>query len=153
MDKVITAVVWGVLLLLFVLAEAATVSLVSVWFMAGSLVALIVTLLGGPVWLQVLLFFLVSIAALALLRPLLKKYIRPRITATNADALVGKTGVVTEAIDNLRDTGCVRVAGVLWSARSTGGEDIPLSSVVVVRKVESAKLIVDPVLEKEGMSI
>lgn len=153
MDKVITAVVWGVLLLLFVLAEAATVSLVSVWFMAGSLVALIVTLLGGPVWLQVLLFFLVSIAALALLRPLLKKHIRPRITATNADALVGKTGVVTEAIDNLRDTGCVRVAGVLWSARSTGGEDIPLSSVVVVRKVESAKLIVDPVLEKEGMSI
>ena len=153
MDKVIAAVIWGVLLLLFVLAEAATVSLVSVWFMAGSLVALVVTLLGGPVWLQVLLFFLVSIAALALLRPLLKKYIRPRITATNADALVGKTGVVTEAIDNLRDTGCVRVAGVLWSARSVGGEEIPLSSVVVVRKVESAKLIVDPVLEKEGMSI
>ena len=153
MDKVIAAVIWGVLLLLFVLSEAATVILVSVWFMAGSLVALVVTLLGGPVWLQVLLFFLVSIAALALLRPLLKKYIRPRITATNADALVGKTGVVTEAIDNLRDTGCVRVAGVLWSARSAGGEEIPLSSVVVVRKVESAKLIVDPVLEKEGMSI
>lgn len=153
MEKVIAAVVWSVLLLLFVLAEAATVSLVSVWFMAGALTALAVTLLGGPVWLQVLLFFLVSVAALALLRPLLKKYIRPKITATNADALVGKTGVVTETIHNLHDTGCVRVAGVLWSARSASGAEIPKDSVVVVRKVESAKIIVDPVSEKETASI
>ena len=54
------AVIWLVLMVVFLAAEAATVSMVSLWFAAGSLVALAVSLLGGPIWLQVVLFLAVS---------------------------------------------------------------------------------------------
>ena len=73
----IAVIVWLVLLVLFLIVEAATVSMVSTWFAGGALLALIVCFLGGPVWLQVLVFFTVSIVLLALLRPLVRKYFQP----------------------------------------------------------------------------
>ena len=61
------AIVWLVLMVLFLIVEAAcAIHLVSIWFAVGSLVAMIAAWLGGPVWLQILLFVLVSGALLAL---------------------------------------------------------------------------------------
>ena len=135
--------IWAVAFVVFLLAEASTVSLVSIWFMAGALAALIVALCGGAIWLQILLFAVVSGVLLALFRPWLKKYFQPKVTATNAGALVGKIGVVTEAIDNLEAAGCVKIDSVLWSARGAGGSTIPVGAQVVVRKIEGVKVIVD----------
>ena len=76
---------WLALLVLFILAETATVSMVSTWFAVGSLAALIAALLGAKLWLQITLFVVVSAGCLALLRPLAKKHFNPRITRTNVD--------------------------------------------------------------------
>ena len=95
------AVVWLALIVVFLLIEASTVTLVSTWFAVGALAALIAGLLNAPVWLQVMVFVLISAAALSALRPLVRKYVTPKITKTNVDAVVGSTGLVTVAIDNV----------------------------------------------------
>ena len=53
-------IVWLVLMVLFLLTEAATVTMVSLWFAGGSLAALVASLLHAPLWLQLLLFFAVT---------------------------------------------------------------------------------------------
>lgn len=140
-----TAIVWLGLLVLFLLAEAACpIHLVSLWFAVGSLVALLVNLLGGPMWLQAGLFVLISGALLALLWPLTRKYLNPGVTKTNLDAIVGSTGLVTVAIDNLSATGQVKLGPMEWTARSTSGEVIPADTPVQVDRIEGVKVFVSP---------
>ena len=69
----IPAIIWLVLLVIFLLAEAATVSMVSTWFAGGALVAMVAALLGAKMPVQIVLFFAVSVGLLALLRPVVKK--------------------------------------------------------------------------------
>ncbi len=138
---------WLGLLVLFLVAEGASVALVSVWFAAGSLVALIAALLGGPLWLQVLLFVAVSVGLLAMLRPFVRKYLRPRISRTNVDAVVGTQGFVTEAIDNVAASGQVKLGAMPWTARSTSGEPIPTGTRIRVDRVEGVKVYVSPAQE------
>ncbi|MCI6956487.1 MAG: NfeD family protein [Candidatus Faecousia sp.] len=138
---------WLGLLVLFLVAEGASVALVSVWFAAGSLVALIAALLGGPLWLQILLFVAVSLGLLAMLRPFVRKYLRPRISRTNVDAVVGTQGFVTEAIDNVAASGQVKLGAMPWTARSTSGEPIPTGTRIRVDRVEGVKVYVSPAQE------
>ena len=138
---------WLGLLILFLVAEGASVALVSVWFAAGSLVALIAALLGGPLWLQILLFVAVSVGLLAMLRPFVRKYLRPRISRTNVDAVVGTQGFVTEAIDNVAASGQVKLGAMPWTARSTSGDPIPTGTRIRVDRVEGVKVYVSPAQE------
>lgn len=136
---------WLVAMLVFLAVEGASVSLVSVWFAAGALAALIAALLGGELWLQIALFVVVSGITLACLRPLVRKYINPRITRTNVDAIIGTEGYVTGDIDNLTATGQVKLNGMEWTARSTSGEPIPAGTLVKVDKIEGVKAFVSAV--------
>lgn len=136
--------IWFGALVLFGIAEAATVSLVSMWFMAGALVAFLAALFGAPIWLQVLLFLVVSVALLACLRPLIRKYVTPKLTRTNVESLIGKTAVVTENIDNITAQGSAKVGGVVWTARSTDGDPIPAGAQVIVDRIEGVKVFVSP---------
>ena len=136
---------WFALLVVFIAVEAATVNMVSAWFAAGSLSALIVSLLGGELWLQVLVFFTVSAVALAMLRPIAKKHFTPRITRTNVDALTGKTCLCVADIDNLSGVGQVKIGDVEWSARSTDGAPITAGTEVRIDRVEGVKVYVSPV--------
>ena len=139
------AIVWFIFLVIFVLAEAATVTVVSLWFAAGALVAMIVSMLGGPVWLQVLLFIVVSFVLLWMLRPILKKFYTPKLTRTNVDAVIGKVGITMMPIDNNMAQGKVKLEGMEWSARSTSGDEIPENVQVRIDRVEGVKLFVTPV--------
>ena len=132
------------LLVVFLAAEAATVSMVSLWFAVSALVALLVALLGGPGWLQGTLFLVISAVLLALLRPLVKRYVTPRITATNVDSVIGSTGLVTTAIDNVSAVGQVKLGAMEWTARSTSGQLIPVGTRVRVDKIEGVKVYVSP---------
>ena len=138
------AIVWLLLLVVFLAAEAATVSMVSLWFAVSALVALLVALLGGPGWLQGTLFLVISAVLLALLRPLVKRYVTPRITATNVDSVIGSTGLVTTAIDNVSAVGQVKLGAMEWTARSTSGQPIPVGTRVRVDKIEGVKVYVSP---------
>ena len=134
--------VWLGLIVAFIALEAATVNLVSIWFIGGAVAGLVSALLGAAELLQWAVFIGVSAALLALLRPVLKKYLRVKPTKTNADRLVGQEALVTEQIDNLRETGAIRVNGVLWTAKSTDDSQISPGVRVVIERIEGAKVYV-----------
>ena len=139
-----TIAFWVVALVVFLIVEAATAGLVSIWFVFGSLVALICAALGAAVWLQIFWFVIVSVATLVLTRPLVKRYVDSRSVATNADRSIGRAAVVTERIDNLAATGAVKLDGVVWTARSTDDAvAIETGERVTVRAIEGVKLIVE----------
>lgn len=140
----LAAIVWLVLMVVFLAMEASTVSMVSLWFAAGSLIALLTALAGGPAWLQTVLFLAVSAGLLLALRPLVKKYLAPKVTATNVDSIVGSTGLVTAAIDNVSASGQVKLGAMEWTARSTSGQPIPVGTLVKVDKIEGVKTFVSP---------
>ena len=134
---------WVAATIVFVAVELATIGLTSIWFALGSLCALIAALLGAPLWLQIVWFVIISVAALLLTRPLVKKYINGRTQATNADRVIGQTAVVKERIDNLAETGAVLAGGKIWTARSADGSTIEADAQVVVREIQGVKLIVE----------
>lgn len=138
--------VWVILLIGFVIAEAACpIHLVSIWFAAGALAAAIAAMLGGQIWLQVVVFAVVSGALLASLWPFVKKVLNPHLTKTNVDSVIGTQGYVTEAIDNLSATGQVKLGGMYWAARSSENQNIPAGTLIQVERVEGVKVFVTPV--------
>ena len=141
------AIIWLVLLVVFLAAEASTVTVVSLWFAAGALMSMLVSLLGGPVWLQITVFVAVSVILLTLLRPLVRKFITPKLTRTNVDSVIGSTGRVTTAIDNVAAEGQVKLGAMYWTARSTDGSKISEGSLVSVDRIEGVKVFVTPVKE------
>ena len=133
---------WLVLLFVFVIIEAITVYLVSIWFAFGSLCALIAAALGAEIWLQIVLFIAVSALSLILTRPLIKKFILPKRIATNYEQIIGQPAVVTEDIDNIEAKGAVKVNGAEWTARSEDGTKIAAGETVTVIDVEGVKAVV-----------
>lgn len=138
------AIYWLIAIIVFLILEAITVSVTSIWFAVGALVALVASLLSAPIWLQIVLFLAVSGVMLAALRPLVNKYIKPRIVATNVDSVIGSEGYVTIAIDNGSAKGQVKLDAMVWTARSTSGDIIPEGTLVRVDKVEGVKIFVSP---------
>ena len=134
--------VWLGVTILASVIEAAVPALVSIWFVPGGLAALIASLCGGPLWLQVLLFLLVSALAIVITRPLARKMQGESRTSTNADMALGQDGVVTQEINNLLGVGRVTVRGNSWAARSADHTPIPVGTTVTVERIEGVKLIV-----------
>ncbi|MBR3979183.1 MAG: NfeD family protein [Oscillospiraceae bacterium] len=139
------AFIWLVLFILFLMAEASTVVVISLWFAVGALTAMIASLLGAELWLQAVLFAVVSIVLLCALRPIVRKYFTPKLTKTNVDALVGTSGLVTEKIDNTLSRGRVKLGAMEWTARSTSGETVEVGTLVRVDRIEGVKVFVTPV--------
>lgn len=138
------AIIWLSLLVVFLAVEASTVTLVSLWFAAGALAAMVVSLLSKAIWLQVAVFLAVSAILLTALRPLVRRHFTPRITATNIDSVIGSTGLVTAPIDNVTASGQVKLGAMVWTARSTSGDPIETGTRVRVDRIEGVKVFVSP---------
>ena len=136
---------WLALMVVFLIAEAATVTITSLWFAAGALVALLAGLLGAAFWLQVVLFIAVSAAMLFALRPIIRKHFTPKLTPTNVDAIIGTQGYVTADINKVAATGTVKLGAMEWTARSSNGAVIPAGTLVKADKIEGVKVFVSPV--------
>ena len=142
----LTPIIWLGLLVLFLVVEAAcAIHLVCIWFAIGSLAALVVYFLHGALWLQITVFLVVSAALLISLWPLTKKFLNPKLTKTNVDSIIGSTGYVTAAVDNIHGQGQVKLNGMEWTARSTSGEPISEGTLVTVNRIEGVKVFVTPV--------
>ena len=139
------SIVWVVLMVVFLVVEAATAGLTCIWFAIGSLAALIAALFDAQLWLQIVWFLVISFVTLYFTRPLVKKYVNSRSQPTNADMVIGKEALVTEDIDNVEATGAVSVGGKVWTARSADGGRIKSGAVVIVLRIDGVKLIVEPV--------
>lgn len=134
--------VWIGLIVVTAAIEAATVQLVTVWFAVGGVAGLIAYAAGLEIWLQILIFALVSAVALAVTRPLVKKFTNGRNMPTNADRYIGEKAVVTEKIENDLSKGAVKIGGLEWTARSVDSETAEVGEQVTVEAIEGAKLIV-----------
>ena len=137
--------IWLILAVVFLITEAATVTMVSLWFAVGSLAALVVALLGGSWGLQIGIALAVSAVLLACLRPMVRKHFTPKLTKTNVDAIVGSQGYVTADIDNVAATGKVKLGSMEWTARSATGAPISAGTLVQVARIEGVKAFVSPV--------
>ena len=147
-DRVMT-IVWTCAIVLFGVVEAATAGLVSIWFVAGALAALVAAFVGASLAIQIVLFLAVSAAALAVSQPMLSKMVSTNAKPTNADRVLGETAKVTETIDNENSTGAVYVDGKTWTARSTDDTVIEAGTRVCIERMEGVKLFVKPCEKKE----
>ena len=139
--------VWLIALVVFIALEVATAALVSIWFVGGALVALVAAVIGAGFWTQFILFAVVSLGIMIIARPLAAKRMKSSLQPTNADRVLGMTGIVTGEIDNIRAVGEVKVAGTVWSARSADGESISVGEEVKPVRIEGVKLIVSRIHE------
>ena len=140
--------IWVGVMVIFGVLEAITVGLTSIWFVVGGIGGLVVSMLNGPIWLQLVVFFLVSIGCMVAARPLVVKYINQNTVATNADRVLGGVARVTETIDNAVPVGAVYVDGKTWSARSETGDPIALGAMVRVKRMEGVRLFVEELKEE-----
>ena len=138
---------WLIILVGFILLEALTAQLVSLWFIVGSAVAFFSSLVGLPIVWQVVLFIGVSILSLFIIRPMVKDKIAPRTVPTNADMAIGKIAVVAEDIDNELGKGRATLDGLTWTARSFDGSIIKKGTRVRVYSIDGVKLIVENIKE------
>lgn len=136
-------ILWIVVFAAALIIEAASFALVSIWFAAGALGALIAAAVGAPFWLQLIIFGILAGLLLIFTRPLLKKLFPNKFIPTNSELEVGKTAVVIEDIDNEIGSGRAKLGGVNWAAVSADGEKISAGETVTVKEIRSAKLVVE----------
>lgn len=136
--------IWLIVFVACIVIEIITMGLTTIWFAGGSLAAAIVSAIGAPLWLQLVLFFGVSLLLLYLTRPVAVKYFNKDRVKTNAESLVGQQAIVISEIDNLQGIGQVTVNGQEWSARNVrGDEKLSVGSVVFIRAISGVKLMVE----------
>ena len=136
-----TMFLWILVLIVAAVAEAVTTALVSVWFCVGALAAAISAALGAPLLLQLIIFVGVSILALVVTKPIIRKLMpNSSYIFTNGEDDVGKTAFVVEEIDPEKGTGRVKLGDVDWGARSDNGQIITVGTPVVIVERGSAVL-------------
>ena len=137
-----TSICWLAVFVLLIVIELATMGLTTIWFAGGAVAGFIASMLGANVVIQAVVFFVVSIVLLIFTRPFAVRYINSNKTKTNIDGLIGQEALVLEEINNIRETGCARLEGKEWTARSVDDTVIPADTVVIVERIEGVKLIV-----------
>lgn len=136
--------VWLLVFVMLVAVEIITMGLTTIWFAGGALIATVAAAVGGPLWLQIVLFVVVSAVLLFFTRPIAVKYFNKDRVRTNVESLIGKQAIVISEIDNLYGSGQVTVGGQEWSARSSiQNVKIPVGVVVIILAIDGVKLIVE----------
>lgn len=137
-----TSICWLAVFVLLIVIELVTMGLTTIWFAGGAVAGFIASMLGANVVIQAVVFFVVSIVLLIFTRPFAVRYVNSNKTKTNIDGLIGQEALVLEEINNIRETGCARLEGKEWTARSVDDTVIPADTVVIVERIEGVKLIV-----------
>ena len=132
-------VIWIAAIVVFGIVEAVTVGLVSIWFVLGAVAGLLAAVLGAALWVQIVLFFVVSIAALAATRPLVQRMLRRDETPTNADRVLGQTARVTETIDNTVPTTPRRALATSHGSTPTSLSRYTADTASLVCRVENTR--------------
>ena len=137
--------IWLGILALLLVVEAITAGLTTIWFAGGALAAAIASGIGVGIVPQLLLFFGVSLVLLIFTRPVAMKLMNKNTEKTNVEGLLGKKAVVIQKINNLAQTGQVRINDIEWMARTSDDSvTIPVDTVVIIKAVHGVKLIVEP---------
>lgn len=136
-------IIWLVAIVAFIILEATTYQMVSLWFIVGAIGGLIASLLGAGFWVQMTVFLVISVALLLVFRPIVVKRLSKNNIKTNADSVIGKKVLITETVDNTNSTGQGRVDGAIWTVRSESGTIIEAGTIATIKEIEGVKLIVE----------
>ena len=140
---------WGLVLIITAVAELATMNLVSIWFSAAALITMVAAFFGASVALQFIIFVLLSVLGFLIFAFLIRpKLARHSITATNADRIVGKEGIVVETICSTTGTGLIKVRGQTWSARLEEEGRLEEGMPIRVKEIKGVKAIVEAIDEE-----
>lgn len=135
--------VWVIFAVFMLICELLTTQLVSIWFVLGGVAAAVTCIFTDNLLIQTLVFVTVSLVALLITRPLVKKFLDNKKVPTNSDSLIGRVGIVTIDIVNSAGEGQVNVGGKIWSAKSTDGCEIKTGASVKITSIEGVKLVVE----------
>ena len=135
--------IWLAIIVAAAIFEGVTAQLVSIWFVAGGVGALIANLCGAELWLQALVFVVVTALTLIFTRPFVKKLMNFKKEETNAGRYIGKKAIVIGQINNTLGVGQVNVNGSVWTARSEDNSIIEIGKNVIIKSIEGVKLIVE----------
>ena len=144
------AILWLIVAVALLVFESVTVSLMTIWFAAGALVAFIAAMLKATWWLQFILFIVVSFVMLIFTRPWALKHINSKVTKTNIDSIIGLEARVISEINNDKAEGYVVINGQEWAARSVTGEIIPVDTRIVVKAIQGVKVMVEVIKESNN---
>ena len=140
---------WLIVVVIFLVIELSTVTLTSIWFAAGALVALFVAMADGSFIAQLVAFVIAAFGMFFATKPWADKVINSKKISTNADRAIGEEVRVLERISNLEQTGMVIVHGQEWTARTEDDEAIiEQGEKVRIVRISGVKLIVEK-LEEE----
>ena len=143
-------VYWLGLFILLMIVELATMGLTTIWFAAGSLAALVLSLFDVALPIQIIVFLAVAVILLIWTRPIAMRYFNQNRTRTNVESVVGKTALVTKTIDNIHSEGKVNLNGMEWSARASRDTDVyQKDEIVQVIEIQGVKLIVEKLQKAE----
>ena len=133
---------WIVSAIVFIVVEAMTSGLVSIWFAAGSLAALVLAVIDAPLWSQLTVFLLVSLVCFLFIRKFAARHIGKKSTSTNMDRIIGKEVTVTETVNNKSQTGKAKINDIEWSIKSSNGDIIEKGETATVEGIEGVCLLV-----------
>ncbi len=136
-------IIWLVIVAVCVIVEMISLGLTSIWFAGGALISAIVAGFNGPIWLQVVLFFVISILLLLFTRPIAEKHLNSKLEKTNVESLAGTKAIVIADINNLEGIGQIKLNGIEWTARSASNEIIKVGATVIVKEIQGVKAIVE----------
>lgn len=146
MDKM--TIFWIFIAIVMGVVEASTMTLVSIWFCVGAVAAMLASMFSASLFVQCVVFVIVTAIALVATRPLAKRLTNGRFTPTNADRIIGSEAVVTQRIDHIKGTGQVSISGQIWSAKSEDLSEIAEKTLVIVTKIAGVHAIVRPKKEE-----
>lgn len=136
---------WFIIFLVLLGVEFATINLVTIWFALGALVSTFLSFYIESIAIQSATFVIVSILALILTKPVLKKFNLVQQNPTNSDRFIGKEGEVVKEIKS-NEYGEVKIFGEVWTA--VAKENMKVGTKVIVKDIEGVKLVVDKKEEK-----
>lgn len=140
-------IVWAILIVVAIIVELSTVTLTSIWFAIGAVVALLLAIFDvGPLW-QVLSFIVISALLLLATRPLAKKLNEKDVIKTNSDKIISMIGIVTKEIA-VGEIGEVKVNLELWRAISADSTPIKVGEQVIINSLNGNKVLVSRVTKE-----
>ena len=138
------AIVWAVVFIAALWAEAETCEMVAMWFLPGAVASLVLALCNLDWWIQIVVFIALSTLFLVLAKTVFKKYLIKKVgqEKTDTDLLIGQSARVVEDIDNFEERGAVKINGQIWTARmENDSEKAAEGESVVIVEIKGVKLI------------
>ena len=131
--------IWLIVAILLIIFEIFSATFGAICFAIGAGFSALFAGLGANVTWQIIIFAVVSLLTFIFLRPIVMRFLdrKSKDVKTNADAIIGRKGVVSERIDAENHTGRVAIDGDDWKAVSEDGSVIDKGVDVEIVKLDS----------------